>query len=117
VFLNESLAKIENYLNLTIMLSLSEIIAFLKLKKTELFDNYNLEKLGVFGSYAQGVATSNSDIDIIVEFQEGTDDLHEKKEELRKLFSNQFQKEIDICREKYIKPYFKQSILNSAIYV
>jgi len=28
-----------------------------------------------------------------------------------------FNRDVDLCREKYIKPYFRSQILQSAIYV
>lgn len=59
----------------------------------------------------------NSDIDILIEFEPGTDELFEKKAKFRELLKKSFHREIDLCREKYIKPYFKKQILKTAIYV
>lgn len=94
-----------------------DILQFLTENKSEFFTKYQLIKIGLFGSYSRNTATDNSDIDIIVEFEPHTKDLSGKKAELKAAIKSRFQTEVDICREKYIKPYFKDQILDSAIYV
>jgi len=51
------------------MLSKNEILAFLSEHKVALFAEYQLVKIGLFGSFARNEITEESDIDIIVEFQ------------------------------------------------
>lgn len=94
-----------------------EILAFLKERKEELFAEFRLVKLGLIGSFAKDMETDQSDIDLIVEFAPNTPDLSEKKNRLKLLISNHFHRNVDLCREKYMKPYFKAEILKSAIYV
>ena len=48
----------------------SEIIHFLRLHKEEMYEKYGLIKVGLFGSYAQGCSTEESDIDLYAEFKE-----------------------------------------------
>lgn len=93
------------------------ILQYLTSNKTILFEKFNLTKLGLIGSFAKNEATAASDVDILVEFKPMTEDLFSKKEDMRELFRNQFEREIDICREKYIKPRIKNRILMEAIYV
>jgi len=99
------------------VLEREEILSFLKEKKSELFSDYQLTKIGLFGSFANGNQTENSDIDLIVEFQPNIKNLTQKKSKIKDLVRNRFNKEVDLCREKYIKPYFKVQILESVIYV
>lgn len=99
------------------MLEREEILSFLMEKKSELFSDYQLTKIGLFGSFANGNQTENSDIDLIVEFQPNIKNLTQKKSKIKDLVRNRFNKEVDLCREKYIKPYFKVQILESVIYV
>ncbi len=98
------------------MITKEEILAFLKAQKSEFHNEFNIVRIGIFGSYAGGTQSEASDIDILVEFEPKTENLTEKKSNLRAILKAQFNKEIDICREKYIKPYFKKQILESAIY-
>lgn len=94
-----------------------KILEFLKEQKPYLYSAFNLTKIGLFGSFANENATSESDIDLIVEFEEGTPDIFGKKGSLRNLFFNKFNRSVDVATEKYLKPYYRQEILKEAIYV
>jgi uncharacterized protein len=99
------------------MIKRDEILTFLRERKDELFSDYQLIRIGLFGSFARDEGTDNSDIDLIVEFEPNTENLSEKKLKIKMLVAKRFDREVDLCREKYIKPYFKSQILQSAIYV
>ena len=99
------------------MVKRDEILSFLRAKKDKLFSDYQLVRIGLFGSFARNEGTEDSDIDLIVEFQPNTENLSEKKSEIKRLVAERFNREVDLCREKYIKPYFKSQILQSVIYV
>ena len=59
------------------MLTQEEILKYLKEYKSLKKDEYHIKRLGVFGSYARNEASENSDIDIVVDFEEP--DLFNKK--------------------------------------
>ncbi len=99
------------------MTNKKEILDYLKEKKTVFFSDYKLVKLGLFGSFVNGEENRNSDIDLIIEFQPNTKNIFEKKLRFKAALKNHFQRDIDLCREKYIKSYFKSQIIQSAIYV
>jgi predicted nucleotidyltransferase len=99
------------------MIESKQILLYLSENKERLFNEFQLEKIGIFGSTARGEQDENSDVDLIVEFCENTPDLFTKKNKLRKEIENIFNVPVDICREKYIKPYFKNQILAETIYV
>jgi len=94
-----------------------DILQFLAFKKEELLTEFHLDKIGLFGSFSTNQHTSNSDIDVIVEFKPNTKNIYEKQAQLKQLISNRFNRDVDVCTKKYIKPYFKSSILNSVTYV
>ncbi len=50
---------------------LKQLTETLKSMKHEIRQNYKAELKGIFGSHARGEAKEDSDIDILVEFQEG----------------------------------------------
>lgn len=77
---------------------------------------YHIKKIGVFGSIARGEQNSKSDIDLIVEFEDNTPDLFSIKQQLRDEIQAKFHLPVDICREKYIKPIFRNQILAEAKY-
>lgn len=92
------------------------ILNFLKSNKKHLEERFNITKIGLFGSFALNEYNASSDIDLLVEFKKNTPDIFEKKQELRQLFKSKFNREVDICSIKYIKPYIKDYILSQAIY-
>jgi len=99
------------------MLNQNQIIQFLSANKQNISRKYHLKKLGIFGSYARNEQTIESDLDLLVEFEDNTPDLTEKKDFLRKEIQSVFHIPVDIYREKYIKPVFRKQILSDVIYV
>jgi predicted nucleotidyltransferase len=93
-----------------------QLLAFLSQNKNLFRDKFHIIRIGLFGSYARGDQNVNSDIDLLVEFEENTQDLYGLKLQLKDFFRNKLGIEIDICREKYIKPRIKKSILKETIY-
>ena len=100
-----------------IMVEQNQIIHYLSANKQNISRKYRLKKLGIFGSYARNEQTPASDLDLLVEFEDNTPDLTDKKDFLRKEMQSVFHIPVDICREKYIKPIFRQQVLSDAIYV
>ena len=49
-------------------------------------------------------------------FEENTQDLYELKSQLKDFFKDRFGIDVDICREKYIKPRIKKTILKETVY-
>jgi len=94
-----------------------QILDFISKNKTSLNKQFHVSRIGLFGSYTRNEQTSNSDIDLIVDFEENTDDLFDVKIGIKQFFKENLNIEVDICREKFIKPLFKKRIQNEAIYV
>jgi uncharacterized protein len=99
------------------VLSKTDILNYLKANKAFFQTRYNVIRIGIFGSYARDEQTLKSDIDIIVEFEENTQDLYDKKFELQEYLISHFNTPTDLCREGAIKPIFRSIILKDAIYV
>jgi predicted nucleotidyltransferase len=93
-----------------------QILNFLSQNKKLFRDKYHIDKIGLFGSYARGEQNSSSDLDLLVEFEENTQDLYEIKIQIKEFFKSHLGLEVDICREKYIKDRIKKDILKEAIY-
>ncbi|MDA3892732.1 MAG: nucleotidyltransferase domain-containing protein [Salinivirgaceae bacterium] len=98
------------------MMNSSNILNYLTLNKERLSNEYHLTKIGLFGSMARGDFNDNSDIDIIVEFEPNTSDLFTLKQRLKQEIQEKFQRQVDICRLKYIKPIFRNQIQSDIIY-
>ena len=81
-----------------------QILSFLSQNKKLFRDKFHIVRIGLFGSYARGEQNVNSDIDLLVEFEDNTQDLYDLKIQLKDFFKKNIGIEVDICREKYIKP-------------
>jgi predicted nucleotidyltransferase len=69
------------------------------LRKNNLFSRYNVQKIGVFGSFARNEANAH-DIDILIE-----DDIEpEKIIELKESLERYFQKDVDVVMKKFANP-------------
>ena len=93
-----------------------QILTFLAQNKKLFRDKYYIIRIGIFGSYARGDQNIKSDIDLLVEFEDNTQDLYDLKLQLKDFFRTKLGIEVDIRREKYIKPRIKKSILKETVY-
>jgi len=99
------------------MMGKEDILAFIRQNRDYLKEHFFVKRIGLFGSFVHNEQTEESDIDIIIELEDNTQGIHELKEELRAFFCAQFQCDVDIAREKYLKSYVKAQINNEAVYV
>ncbi len=99
------------------MLNKETILNFLKTHLPELQENYHIASIGLIGSFARDEQTEQSDIDFIIEFKPGTDKIYDLKLDLRQFLKDNLNRDVDICRKKYIKPYVKEHLEKEAIYV
>ena len=97
-------------------LKINNITEYLKQRKEEFIKNYSIEKIGLFGSFANGKNTLNSDIDIVYETSSKdltSSQFFQIEEELKK----QFNRNIDLVNLKYMNPLIKRKALRDMIYV
>lgn len=97
------------------MKNLNEIIKKLKEIKPDLEKDYNITELGVFGSFARGEQTTESDIDILVDYKEGTSLL--TLGGLQYALSELFKTKVDLVMKKALKNRVGKHILSEVIYV
>ena len=65
------------------MVNAKQILDYLTLNKDRFKEQYHLTKIGIFGSLAREEHTSKSDIDLIVEFEDNTQDLYNIKLQIK----------------------------------
>ena len=94
-----------------------QVLDFLKSQKPFLKTTYQISKLGLFGSYAKGTQTMGSDVDILLEFEEGTENLLEKRLFLEEFFRENLGVKVDIARERFLRRSVRDKILRDAIFV
>lgn len=95
--------------------TLQHIQQKLQTQKSRLFHEYNVQRIGVFGSFARGDQTPTSDIDILVELSESIGlfrfvGLEHHLEEL-------LGRDVDLVTPRALKPTIKDAVLRQVVYV
>jgi len=76
---------------------------------------HGIKRILVFGSYARNEATTKSDLDLIVDFPEGTSLLDHIGIEIE--LSEALNMKIDLLSRNGISPYIKDHVLKEAIVI
>ncbi|WP_320040555.1 nucleotidyltransferase family protein [uncultured Desulfobacter sp.] len=92
-----------------------DILAFLSSYKDEFKIQYGVTRIGLFGSYARGNESNDSDIDIAVEIESFNKfrSFFGLKRELEKGLG----RKVDLGIESSLKPITKKYILKEILYV
>ncbi len=92
-----------------------DILGFLATNKGELFREFRLRRIGLFGSFARGEAGEASDIDIVVEMEEP--DLLTLAR-LKGYLEEVFGRRVDLLRlRENMNPSLRQRVEREALYV
>ena len=95
---------------------LGDLKVKLETLKPTLREQYQVEAIGVFGSFARGEQTSKSDVDILVEFKKpNTIDLFDFID-LEDFLSRKLGVKVDLATRNALKPQLKEQILQEMIY-
>ncbi len=92
----------------------NEIITILKQHKESLLGKYPIRSIGLFGSVSRDEDTSQSDVDILVEFD---GNIGIRFIDLAEEFEMLLQRNVDLVSMNAIKPRYYQSIKDNIIYV
>jgi len=100
-------------------ISKSIILKFLKENKAYLKEKYFLDRIGLVGSFSRGDFNENSDIDLIVYFNEEAKNnrIYRLYMGLQQELKNHFNRNVDIIANGRVLPAFKQKIKKEALYV
>lgn len=94
---------------------LSRLIAVLQQHLPELKQDYHIKSLGLFGSYVRDEQTAESDLDVLVEFDEMPGLL--AYVELQQALSDLLQLPVDLVHRLDLKPHIGERILAEVILV
>jgi predicted nucleotidyltransferase len=96
------------------MYTKEQILYILGKKKPELVGRYPISELGIFGSYARGDYNEESDIDILVDFN---DRIGIGFIALAHVLEDLFHQKIDLVSRRAIKPRYLPFVEKSLIQV
>ena len=92
--------------------SKSEVLDLLRRNDAQI-RSYAVSRLGLFGSFAKGSPTNDSDVDLLVEFEAG-------KKTFRNFMSlaffleELFRRNVELVTSESISPYMREAILSEA---
>jgi predicted nucleotidyltransferase len=86
-----------------------EVIKFIKENKERFKKEYGVKEIYLFGSVARGEEREDSDIDLLVEFDEAPMNFY-RFFGLRDEFENRFKKRVDLLEKEAIKERLKEYI-------
>jgi predicted nucleotidyltransferase len=78
--------------------------------------DFGVSKIGLFGSFVRNEQNEESDIDLIVQFEQGKKS-YMKFINLSDYLEKLFDKKVDLLTDKAISPYMKSKIEKEAVYV
>ncbi len=95
------------------MKKLEEIVQILREHKGELAQRYGVRELAIFGSYVRGEATPESDLDILVEFDDPPGFF--RFLQLEQYLSELLGVRVELVTRQALKPHIGQHILQEAL--
>jgi hypothetical protein len=76
---------------------------------------YGVKRIAIFGSFARGEQSRDSDVDVLVEFCKGRK-TYDNYIELKFFLEETLGRNVDLVVKEAIKPAIRRSILDSAVY-
>ena len=90
-------------------------LELIRAHENDLKSNFHVKRIAVFGSHARGDEHADSDVDMLVEFEEGQKTF-DNFMDLKLYLEDLFKKEVDLVTHKALRPELKSNILRDAIY-
>ncbi|HDS44616.1 MAG TPA: nucleotidyltransferase [Methanomicrobia archaeon] len=94
--------------------SVHELLATIKAHKHILKERYKVKEIGVFGSFVRSEQTTESDVDILVDFYEVPDLLDFIN--LERYLQRVLRKKVELVRKPVVRKELRERILNEVVY-
>ena len=95
------------------MINKQFILKFLKDNKQHLKENYNVKKIGLFGSFSREEENIDSDIDILVDMPSSFN----KFFDLKYFLEDNFKRNVDLSMKNSMRSFIKKRIEKDILYV
>lgn len=91
------------------------VIEILKNHEELIKQKYGVKRIGIFGSFARGEAKEGSDIDVLVDFNDGAKTFDHFMD-LKFFLEDLFGRKIDLVTVPALRPQLKEVILREVTY-
>ncbi len=98
------------------MKTIKEVRTQLQKLKPQLKEEFEVEAIGVFGSYSRSEQTEKSDVDVLVVFSEDAKVGFFKFLELEEFLTKELGVKVDLVTKNALKAILKDRILQETIY-
>jgi len=105
-------SQVENKTNVSDVLTGQIILETLN-HQMDFLHRHGVKKLGLFGSYARGEASTTSDLDFLVELEQPTFDTYM---DLKFFLEDTFHHKVDLVLSNQVKPRLRENILQEVQY-
>ena len=99
------------------MKKIEEIKKILEVHKEELRRRYGIKEIGIFGSYVRGEEREDSDLDLLIEFEEGTKIGLLEFIKVENQLSDLLGVKVELVEKSALKPRIGRHILKEVIYL
>ena len=90
-------------------------ISTLKEHEKLILQKFGVKRIGIFGSFVLGVEREDSDLDVLVVFEEGQKTF-DNYMDLKFYLEDLFGRKVDLVTEKALKPQLKDIIMKDVVY-
>lgn len=90
-----------------------KILSFLREHKEQLYNDFGVTKIALFGSYARGEQGPESDVDLGILSSEHT---LQKRADLKRFLEENLGRPVDVCNLKYLRAFIRRSIEEDIVY-
>jgi predicted nucleotidyltransferase len=97
------------------MKTLEELKQILRQNKLLLQEHYQVTQLGIFGSYARGEQTPESDVDVLIDYERAPTLF--KLVELQDFLSSLTGLRVDVVTKNGLKPRIRERVLSEVVYL
>ena len=92
-----------------------DAVSTLKVHEKFIRQKFGVKRIGIFGSFARGEEREDSDLDVLVVFEEGQKTF-DNYMNLKFYLEDLFGREVDLVTEKALKPQLKDIIMKDVVY-
>ncbi|MDD1689336.1 MAG: nucleotidyltransferase family protein [Methanoregula sp.] len=92
-----------------------DVLSLLREHEPELKEQFGVAKIGILGSFARGEARPDSDVDVLVTFQDGKKTF-DNFMGTRFYLEDLFRRKVDLVTDAALKPLIRDPIMQEVIY-